>query len=274
MVLRAVRHRRPVLDVSPWYARGSRYLEFLGLGSLFFFAFGTVGSPLVVAAVCFGTSIAVSAWSGWANRRHRQARPRVRDELGGPMRLTCVGEEVELAPLSELPCALFEPIVVEVLPALRFDAPLGRELGQFSSSGLALAVAIGAAGIVGSFAVLLYDPFAGWCALLVAMVLFEAAVVLTGRKYLRVSPGRLEVLCPSLFSSKVRVIRTLDLITAQITCRYDKGLLEIAEPALCSQPLLIGLDGVPERHRLVEGVFRGAIATANVAALPEDALLG
>ena len=262
MVLRAVQHRRPVLDESPWFARSSRYLEFFGLGSLFFFAFGTLASSLIVAAVCFGGSIAISASRDWANRRHRKGGSRLREEVSGPGRITCIGEEVELAPLSELPEASFEPIVVQVLPALRFDAPLGRELGQFSKVGLVLAGVVGAGGIVGSLALLSYQVFAGWCALLVTMVLLEATVVVMGAKYLRVSPGRLDVLRPRLLSSKLRLIRSLDLVGAEITCRYDKGLLEIAEPGSSLRPFLIRLDGVPERHRFVEGVFRGAIAVS------------
>lgn len=274
IALYPVRHRRSVIDVSPWVPRLGRYLELVGVGSLFACPWGGVFPALLVAACCLGGSIGITAWVDWANWRVRK-RPSLRfDSFEAEHRLQCVGENAELEALGELRDVFFEPVIVRAIPTVRFTSPLGVELRQFRPLALGVVLASGGAGLILSLFLISHNPLLGWLTLFATMLCVELGVVGWSGTFYRVVPGRLERLRAGIFTSRVRVDGTVNLLEATVVCRYDKGVLEF--PAQGSQGglQLIRLDGIPERHRFVKAVFMGAISTHTPPPLAPGVLAG
>ena len=67
-----VSHKRDVLDLSRWYARIVRYLDYLGFSFLLLTGLGGPLPALPLAGLCFTGSIAVVAWKGYVNRQARR----------------------------------------------------------------------------------------------------------------------------------------------------------------------------------------------------------
>jgi hypothetical protein len=107
--------------------------------------------------------------------------------------------------------------------------------------------------------------------MLVVIVGAEAAIAFLWPTYLRLVPGRLDVLGYSPLSRKPVFVDKYDLRDAKITADLRRSFVSIASPR---GSLEFGISLMRERKRFVYMLFLAAMSTFQPAPLPEDELVG
>jgi len=175
--------------------------------------------------------------------------------------LVCRGNAWELQPLQQLNREFFEPIAVRSQPPW-----LEVATGVFV---VPLAV--------GAYAWLLLQKLPiSWAVVgaFFPVELVRVALRLIYVRYIRVSPGRLDVLSARPFRAGLRLDASAALAGAQVTCDYARMRVTIREFGSTTATVDINLHDVSSPHALVEAVFRGAVCHWCAPPLPRDELLG
>lgn len=175
-------------------------------------------------------------------------------------RLQCRGHPLDLAGLRELPPSSFEPIIVTRLHALSACA--------FTRSLLGVTLVF--------MALCAWHKTPLWVPVLAVALLWwlPALVQCAYPVYYRIMPGRMDVMRSSAWSSRVKLVRSVQLGTADVVCWYDKHILKIRQNGRDAAVERVDLFGLNDPHQLVNGVFRGAICGELAPPAPTDRLLG
>jgi len=193
-----------------------------------------------------------------------ERHPQIPPEADGATRLVCYGTVRELAEMQELTPVAFEPY----FPEYAWDwLPRRRGLAE-----LLFALAFLGWAVASCFVIVppLYTALAA-CAPL--WVLWASGRV--GRPYIRVVPGRLDLLRGQRWLPKVSLLRSVDLRNARIECRFDRRQMRITPCGREAQePLEIDLAALEAPHAFAKVVFQAAVCDRPAPPLPEDALLG
>lgn len=91
-------------------------------------------------------------------------------------------------------------------------------------------------------------------------------------RYLRLVPGRLDVLQGGLFRDRMWLVESRDLRRSKISVRFDKTAIEIESSDKTA--LTIRFGGVNSPLQFVHDLLEAAVSTHPAPALPDDALLG
>jgi len=172
-------------------------------------------------------------------------------------RLVCYGLTIELGELRPLRRDFFEVHVAT--PAVDY---LPRGWRHLAPAVMVVAIVLGApvfwAALVG-----MGCWWTVWCAARIRQT------------YLRVVPGRLDILRTFFLRATVQSLRSVCLLDARVVCRYDKQQLLI-EPAGEGDAAEVAVDlaSLAAPHALVSAVFAGAVSAKSAPDLPHDALLG
>jgi hypothetical protein len=214
------------------------------------------------------------AWGSWVALRRRTAGgpawagdiARARDESYRLALLAYTPEEV--GRMGEIRNDPFEPVIVPVLFPLRGPgwavvtawllaaALVWFGLERFQSGmGVVSAMSIGGLGLWAS---------AGLAALPLAFL---------WPTYLRVSPGRLDVMRYGLLGMGGPRVTTFDLRTARVVIHLDSRRIQVSP--VDGTPAVINLGMVsPRRYELARAVLEAARWRGEVTPLPGDALVG
>lgn len=184
-------------------------------------------------------------------------------------RLVCCGDPNELRRIEALSKQFFEPILVSFCPlqAQRWLAwgALVVFLGMPWLVRLHVQI-----GVLQIFALLLFMPLISWL------------LQLCWPAYYRVSPGHLDILSFRFLRLGVRSHVSVSLADCKVCCRFDQRTMTIeqkrgsdgADQQTSALPLEMDLAAIPERHKLVEAVFKAALCERSAPSLPVDTLLG
>lgn len=94
-------------------------------------------------------------------------------------------------------------------------------------------------------------------------------------KYLRLSPGLLEILCGSPFSSCINVSRSIRLDSCRTTVNAVDGVVCIGNAARGEPPeAVLGLFGLGDPFPVVEAIVRAAMGRLGTSRAPEDSICG
>ncbi len=218
---------------------------------------------LITMAVGVVVLLAVLVWQRRILRAYRSgtAREAASSQVHKcTRRLHCRGHPQDLAGLRNLPVSSFEPIIVTRLHALSARAFTGSLL----------------------CAILVLMPICAWYktpvwapAVIAALLWWLPAMMQCAYPvYYRIVPGRMDVLRFHALSSRARHVRSVQLDTADVVCRYDNYILEIRQGGGDDAVERVDLFGLNDPHQFVKGVFQGAICEEPAPRLPRDRLLG
>jgi hypothetical protein len=217
--------------------------------------------------VCFIIIILLRVcWPSFSRGRFEQ-NYRTRLPLTPPdgCRLCCIGAPEQLAVFGEWKDVAFQPALFFGKFVIR-----GRGVPGWLFDGIAVlaflaVLGLGFRGFVGVFEWALVPVF-------VADVgLTDAVTSLLWPTYLRLVPGRLDVLGYSPFSRKPNFYHGYDLRDAQITVDLRRSFVSIASPR---GKLEFGIALMRERRYFAYMLFLAAMSTHQPGPVPEDELLG
>lgn len=191
-------------------------------------------------------------------------------------RVVCAGTAAELAPFGPLTDLPFEPAVFWA----SFARPMPRRtLWWLVAGGLiaGIVVSFTLRQVVGLRDMIVYPI---WVSLALVFVLYAAC----WPTYLRVTPGRLELLCYSAFRRAPALVREHDLRTCRVIVDLPRRLLFMDPPLTVGGQTTSAEAGqpaaeycfalVPGAERFAHRVLLGAISRYIAPPLPADELIG
>lgn len=223
-------------------------------------------SPWVLIIVCAPLLIVFNRWVPSAVNRRYVRRHRRSPTMASPASmLICVGDSDALlshGPIEDQP---FEPMVARstITPkALEKKRPAATAAMLLVYVGIFVLCAMsgnlpnmGAVTIVSQAAVCVIAAL-GFC---------------LWPTYLRVVPGRLDILQYSAFGSRVIASRSVSLRDAKVIVDLPKSVVSIHRP---NEELTFSIALMPNRVLFARALFMGAISTHAAPELPEHALIG
>lgn len=182
------------------------------------------------------------------------------------VRVACTGAPFELARVhadGPIVDAAFEPVVAY--------APAAGSLGR-----LGVVSAVVMTGVIGvPIGLLSYALHQSVSAVLPSVIF---AALLSGKlvghvwpSYIRVTPGRLDVLICTFLGRRIVRCRSYDLRTRAVLVDMSQNCVFLATKDATTEVLL---HGTAEPVTIARAVLAGAISTAPTPALPKDTLLG
>ena len=222
--------------------------------------------PLVLLLVFCLVAFPGIAWPIITNWRFKRTYgPRLPAMPPEELRLCCIGAPEELTDYGEWSDVPFEPALF-----LGRFAILGRRWSRWLSVGVFVLACLAVIGIH----IELTSTWSGtdlYIDLCVATIIMETAIGLLWPTYLRLVPGRLDVLGYAPLSRKPVFVDKYDLRDAKITADLRHSFVNIV-----STPgkIEFGISLMRERKRFVYMLFLAAMSTFQPAPLPEDELIG
>jgi hypothetical protein len=222
-------------------------------------------------AALFAAAVTAAIWFGWGlvNRVPRAMRERCRSMINGPgmpARVRCVGKVRRLARvLSQEPIVdrMFEPQVYRGTGAI-------KSTGRKQAAQIVIGIAVAAAVVVGQWYFFrqignVYLDF---------MIAVGAAMVIGGAMfptYLRVVPGRIDVMECGWLGKQILSVKRIDLRTKPIIVDLNRQLVQVGEAADAPK---IAFGAVWDNWGFAHAVLEAAVSTHTPPPLPDDALIG
>lgn len=255
----------------------ARYLVIAGLVAAYF-VYTLVGRGLGLmlpnpAIWSFVVLACVLAWLvvKWVRRRLavRRAGRTFPAWLDASVRLRMVGhaEQLERVMAMEPPGDVaFEPVVAYASMSLKLSR---------AANIVWTVVAIASAVLMETLrsAAGLPIPRAGFLTVAASVAIGGVVAVFIWPSYLRVVPGRIDILRYRLWSRRPTV-EVIDVRGAAVLAHLEKRSVYLtlpSEPGMCR---VIGLTGMPGAEEVVRAIFLAAISSSPTPPLPDDELVG
>ena len=273
-----VKHHAFVDSDERRWLRGAELAALLVLGlpislwSLGFMWAWEVSPWVLVGASCLGLILFLALRVA---RRRAKDRPGTRSitcecNAGAPdARLQCYGEPAEIKALREVTPRCVEPVIVR---GSSWCVVYRRRVSIAQLIDWVLAATILSLGVVCAmrFGLRTVTLVVVLSALPVCAILARVCPV-----YLRVTPGKLEILDAPFWRLRVRRVESVDLLRSHIVCDYSRQRVDIGQAErLDGADITVRLNAVREPHRFVRALFHGAISEWETRDLPNDQLLG
>lgn len=225
-------------------------------------------SSTVLPTVVLVLSSVVGFVAGLARYRAERVKPHLRvDSAHSDARVVCYVPREEMPLFREIVPELFEPEVMKYIDGL--SGPFWSRISfryPFLSFGGPLLLGL---------CLFTYRWYWGAVWMLLLLVSNRLPPTLWPR-YLRVSPGCLELLASARWSESVKVVKQVSLHAPQrVGVFLNEGIVRVSEDrGTDGAGVAIGLGGLEDSRAAAIAIVRGALAPATDAPLPADSLCG
>lgn len=227
--------------------------------------------PVSLAAICaFGIATL------WFTRRHgwrgRKSELFSATCIAGNAqdRITCIGERSVFRTFGEFTDVAFEPTV--------FFAPVGFHMKRSTRRWLALGQTIALLALALVVKHVVFSPWWDWGAnngMVGALLIMSSALVGAGMEaamfpvYIRIVPGRMDIMEFFAWSAKARVVRSYDLRESRIVLELKSMRVFIGG----TEDKVLSIALVPRRMRVAYMLLLAALSSHTAAPLPANRLV-
>lgn len=227
-------------------------------------------APMFLVAVSMGLA---GLWGlyvlgRWIVRKAR-TKPRFPALADTAARLRCIGPAhaiVKFQELGEPRDLAFEPVIAFASLAVKMNTAAKTVWVLVTVAACALMIALRELGN-------LPLPRFGYFSVITAVVIGAGAAVFLWPTYLRIVPGRIDILRYRLWSRKPTV-ETIDLRQANVLVNLHRSIVYIQTTDHTRFWRAIGLGAVRNGKDVAHAILQAAISTAPTPPLPDDELVG